>query len=198
MQRHCVWILAAGFSVFTATARAENVILVKAGNYSLNDNRQSITTNWWPSSELTIEEDATLVGLEYEWRFKNGFSIGGEYAESTHSYVERTAFGTVATGDLGQFTLTVNGKKYFKVTDWFLPYVGIGIGWGGVVLDESGTDNDNVYIGLAAQALAGAEFRFGRVGVYTGAKLVSSEVEDGEDTIDISGTAYLGGVTIHF
>lgn len=174
-------------------AQASNTVIVKAGQHSLSKERQPSIE--YLNETATFEKDSSAVGLEYEWRTRQGFAIGGEYVEFSHDW--RGPFGT--SGDLDAFTFMVNAKKYFTVAEWFLPYVGIGIGFGGALYNSSNLVDEEALVGFATQVTAGVEFRFGRVGLFTQVKRLSSKIEDGYDEqIDISGTTLFGGLAVHF
>lgn len=186
-------ITAAILAAMSAPAHAENVIMAKLGAYSLNDERQ-VTSIEYTNETLTFGDPDNVVGIEYEWRFQNKWSVGGEYVQFKTDW-RSNLFGR--RGTVEAFTLTVRGKKYFAPTDWLLPYVGAGVGFAGGIF--SSPFGESTLAGGAAQAAAGIEFLFGRVGLHTEAKVVSAAMEDdfGEE-IDMSGTGYFAGLSVHF
>lgn len=173
-------------------AGAESTIIVKGGSQTLNDATQSIAGP--PSAILNFDEQSKQAfGLEYEWQFGSGFSVGGEILHFTHDWTS----GPFSSGDLRSLTFTVNGKKYFKVTDWLRPYVGVGIGFASG--DFKGPGGTAGLFGLAAQAMGGVEFRFKQVGLYTEVKALTAQPEDSNsEKIDISGTGLYAGLSVHF
>ena len=173
-------------------AAADSTIIVKAGSHQLTDSTQYISG--FPSATLYFDDRSTsALGIEYEWRFPKNFTVGGEISGFRQEW--RSNYGTV--GDLTTLNFLVNGKKYFVVTDWFNPYVGIGLGI--ATADFEGPGGSASLAGFAGQAMAGIEFRFKHIGIYTEVKqFIAQPEDDAGETIDISGTGIYGGLSIHF
>jgi len=175
----------------TAAPRAawEIALSLKAGAFKLANGSQVV-------GGLPSTYDATArpaVGLEAEWRSRKGPAVGGEIFYHKNKV---TANGTSLSGEQKVVSVLLNGKYYFRVTDWFYPFAGAGIGlansaYGGALTGKAS--------GLAYQAMAGAEFRFGHVGLDLQYKHLASTTDDGAgEKVKVGGKGIFAGVSFIF
>lgn len=184
-------VLFLGFAA-GGTAAAESTIIIKGGSHQLAETANIISG--FPPTVVNFDDRSTsALGIEYEWRFPKGFTVGAELSGFRHEWTSSIA----TTGDLATLNFLVNGKKYFAVTKWFNPFVGFGVG--AATGDFEGPGGNTTIGGFAAQVMAGIEFRFQQVGIYTEVRHFVAEPEDDYgDDIDVSGTGVYGGLSIHF
>lgn len=177
--------------VVAVPSYADNTALIlKTGSFSLADDTQSSA-----GLPLTFDENASgIFGAELEWRMASGAAFGVELLRYNNDW--RSGIGT--SGDLDTTAFMFNGKKYFvNDRDPIRPYIGAGIGFASV--DFHGPGGSASGDDLALQAMAGIDFRFNQVGLYTEVKYLSSRPEDDfGDDIDVSGIGVFGGVSVNF
>lgn len=176
-----------------AHAYADNIIILKGGNFSLSKTQQTIL-----STNTIFDEDSSgVIAFEYEWRGDSGLSFGAEVVSYSNTYTVPTG-----SGEIDALLLTVNVKQYFRdYSAYFKPYIGAGIGAGTADLSTTtGIAFDGSAGGFAYQLMAGLEFHFhDNLGVYAEYKYISSETEDSAgEKIDISGSGIFAGLSIHF
>ena len=183
-----------GLTLGNSNSFASNgAIIFKTGNYTLSDDFQTLDATL-TVIDLTIDEDSSGVfGIEAEWHTNNNFALGGELLRFKNDWVSDAP----STGDIDATLLMFSAKKYFDLTRWLHPYIGLGVGI--AVADFEGPGGNAAAVDLAIQAKAGIEFFGEPVGLYTEVKSLSSKPEDSDgDEIDISGTGVFAGISIKF
>lgn len=99
-------------------------------------------------------------------------------------------------GDATTLALLFAPKQYIKITPWFRPYNGVGIGIafptvGGGAKYDSAT--------LISQEVIGVDFQFGKVGVVVEYKAVKDQLYNSANgDVRISGGGVFGGMSIRF
>lgn len=168
----------------------KNAIIVKLGTFTLAEKEQTVA-----GSNLTFDENSTSVfDVEYTRRFGNHFTYGGEIIHYTNTYND------FIDGEVETIVATANIKKYFDVATHFQPFIGAGIGIASIGVTGSFDGNAS---GLAASASVGAEIPFEYVGIHLEYRYINA-TPDGETTFgqtakfNVSGSALLAGVSIHF
>ncbi|HYS76073.1 MAG TPA: DUF2846 domain-containing protein [Burkholderiales bacterium] len=130
------------------------------------------------------------LGVEAELRNKAGFAVGGEIF-----YYKNDLVATGVSAKQQVLALMANGKYYFRVADWFHPFVGVGVGYADAAYsgDLKGSAG-----GAAFQGLAGMEFRFEHVGLLVQYKYLASTTGKGGADVKVGGGGVLAGVSIAF
>jgi opacity protein-like surface antigen len=169
----------------------------------------------FPAREFPIEIDQRsreAVGLEYEYRTRWGFSLGGDVLHTSNRYTASLidpssgAFVASADGQLDVYYVFAMVKKYFALTERFQPFVGAGLGL--VDARLSGGLNKQAS-GLALQLAGGLHYRIGsRVGIRAEYRHISapdialdeSEVNTGQigGNLNLSGQGAFVGISAHF
>ena len=165
-------------------------LIAKAGNFKLATANQVVGR--LPSTYATASKP--VFGMELEWRSKAGFAVGGEVFYYKNDLI---ADGTALTAQQEIYATMVNGKYYYRVADWFYPFVGAGIGYASAAY---GGDLTGKAAGPAYQGMTGAEFRFNKdVGVYVQYKHLVSTTDDGTgEKVKVGGGGVLAGLSILF
>jgi opacity protein-like surface antigen len=210
-------------------ARAEalegnNSIIPKFGTYAMSKSSQNLRVYGdetcfifcgFPSRAFPLEiEQASreVVGIEYEYRTKWGFSLGGDVLHTSNKYTTSLinpstgAFVATANGELNVNHRFVMIKKYFAMTERFRPFVGTGLGYTDARL--SGGVNQRAH-GLSLQFAGGFHYRIGsRIGIRAeyrhivapGIELDGGEVKTGQifGDLNLSGQGTFVGVSAHF
>src|SRR5262249_8893671 len=152
------------------------------GNFKLDSVRQAIGTD-----ELIYDaKSKSVYGIDVEWRSASGFAAGGEL----FSYKNKVVSASALAGEQETVVFMVNGKYYWRAASWFYPYAGAGIGAAATNFTGDFTGNST---GLAYQALAGVEFRFGHVGLYLQYKYLSANTKTHFEDEDVDVTLKVGG-----
>jgi len=163
-------------------------LFVKGGAFKLSNGAQVVGGQ--PISFDTTSRPA--AGLEIEWRSRNGLAVGGEifYHKNKVSAI------TGQAGEQTVLSLYVNGKYYFRATDWFYPFAGAGVG---VAASSYGGDFSGKANGPAYQGMVGTEFRFGKFGFDLQYKYLASTTDDGSgNKIKVGGGGLFAGVGVIF
>jgi opacity protein-like surface antigen len=171
-----------------AAGRASEIaLIVSTGAFALSNGSQVV--GGLQSSYDTASK--SVMGVQAEWRSKTGLALGGEI------FTYKNDLATTGGGpDARQETMVIlgNAKYYFRATNWLQPFVGVGIG------NASATYSGNITgtaTGLAYQGMAGAEFRFNRVGLYLQYKYLASTTGSTEK-VSVGGSGLLAGLSIIF
>ena len=174
----------------SSQATAENVIIVKAGNYTMDDTTQRIDLIPSPVN-TTFEDDVGVFGVQYEFVFNNGFSIGGGFEGFTLDYTSG-----IGSGQTDVIFVTANPKYYFLDGD-FRPFLGGSVGL--AATDFTGSI-DGTTSGLALGFQAGFRYQFSLVGVYVEYKnYFSAKTEDSENAdVDLAGSIISAGLSFAF
>lgn len=169
-------------------AAAQNVLILKTGEYRLSDTDQVLL-----GRDIDYEASVRpLINLEYQWRFKNQLSVGADLLAFDDDYL----FSSRAPGTLEAYLLSANVKKFFTVTPWLHPYVGVGAGQ--LVVDLQGPVQGGID-GYGLHANAGIELRIKRLGVYAEYKQLNAQAKDADnERITLSGRGLLFGAGLHF
>jgi opacity protein-like surface antigen len=159
------------------------------GSFKLANDAQSV--GGAPSTFDATSRPA--VAIEGEWRNSGGPAIGGEVFYYKN---QLTNNGTALQADQTVVAVLLNGKYYFRASDWFYPFVGVGAG--GASATYSG-DLTGKASGAAYQLMAGAEIRFSSVGLQLQYRSLGSTIDDGAgDKVKIGGRGVFAGVSIIF
>lgn len=130
-----------------------------------------------------------------EWRSRNGLAVGSEVLYYKNKVTAIVA-GTTRTAEQTVLSFFLNGKYYLQVSDWFYPFAGVGIGGAGSSYSGDLTGKAS---GLAYQGMAGAEFRFGNVGLYLEYKALASTTDDGaNEKVKVGGKGAFAGLSVIF
>lgn len=164
-------------------------LIVSAGTFKMDNGNQVVAG--LPSTYDTSSK--SVFGIEAEWRFGSGFSVGGEIFSYKNDLVTPTAANPNSQQEVLAFM--VNGKYYFRAASWFYPFVGAGIGLASASYSGGLTGSAT---GMAFQGLAGMEFRFKPVGVYLQYKNLSAKTGDSGKEVNVGGSGFLAGVSISF
>jgi len=176
----------------TVSGRGWDIAVIpKASTFKLAEGNQVVggqPSNINPTSKPVYD-------LEVEWRDDSGLAAGGEVFYYRN---EMTAAGPpVLRADQAVFAVTANAKYYIRVTSWFYPFVGAGIGFTDTSYSGDLTGGSN---GFAYQGLAGLEIRpFRHVGVYGSYKYLVSTTEDSAgEKVKVGGRAFMAGISLIF
>jgi opacity protein-like surface antigen len=216
---------------WTLVARAEafdgnNSIIPKVGWYAMSRSSQNLQVYGdetcsllifcgFPSREFPFEiqqPSSEVVGLEYEYRTRWGFSLGGDVLHTSNKYTASLinpstgAFVAPADGKLDVNYLFFMTKKYFAVTERFQPFVGAGLGLADARL-SGGVDKRAS--GLSLQLAGGIHYRIGdRIGIraeyrYVHAPDIALDPEEANTggifgDLNLSGKGTFVGVSAHF
>jgi len=163
-------------------------VIAKGGAFKLSDSTQVIGT--FPS---TYQTTSPAASLELEWRSRDGLAVGGEV------FYHKNKVTNDVNGQTGERTVVsffLNGKYYFRATDWFYPFAGIGVG--GATASYGGGLSGKAS-GVAYQGMAGTEFRFGNVGLYLEYKYLASTTDDGTgNKAKVGGNGAFAGLSLIF
>jgi len=138
------------------------------------------------------------AGIELEWRSRSGLALGGEVFYYKNELV---ANATGLASEQKAYATMLNGKYYFRATDWFYPYVGAGAG---LVTSSYGGNLTGKASGPAFQGLAGAEFRFNGVGLHLQFKYLAGTTEGklattgATEKVKVGGAGVLAGISFIF
>jgi opacity protein-like surface antigen len=161
-------------------------LIAKGGAFKLANVTQTVAG--LASTYDTASKPA--LGIEAEWRNKSGFAVGGEIF-----YYKNDLIATGVIGEQKVVALMANGKYYLPLANWFHPFVGAGVGYADAIYSGGlkGTAG-----GVAYQGLAGAEFRFGPVGLQVQYKYLAATTGKSGQDVKVGGSGVLGGVSIAF
>jgi opacity protein-like surface antigen len=172
----------------TRPARGAVAVILKSGAFELSEEDQDFLG---AQTTYTTSSDGEL-GIEVEWRHSSGFAVGGEYLRYRNDL--ENVLGASGTAKTDAFM--VNGKKYFEIARVFQPYVGVGLG---AVTTSLSDDFSGSGGGFGYQFMAGVEFRFDRVGIYTEFKNVYAKPEDSDgEQMNVGGSGLFVGVSFAF
>lgn len=139
--------------------------------------------------------DATskpAAGIEGEMRHSGGFALGGEVFYYKNDLLVN---GTALKAQQQVIAVMANGKYYFRVANWFHPFVGVGVGATDAVYSGDLTGSAG---GAAFQGMAGMEFRFEHVGVLVQYKYLASTTGKSGNDVKVGGGGVLAGLSIIF
>ena len=176
----------------TTDSESALALILKGGNYSMSEQSQLLLG----SSSQFDSKSTGVAGVELEWRFRNGFALGGEL----YRFSNKIDAGTIAETKMDVLVFMVDLKRYFEIANFFYPYVGAGVG--DAIADFS-TDFSGGATGrssgFAYQAMAGIEFRIKNVGIYTEVKRLYSTTNDSTgEIVKVGGTGKSVGLSISF
>lgn len=165
-------------------------IHVKSGDYSMDSTRQTV---FGRTLEIT-EKDSSSFAVEYQYKFENNLSIGGEILEAKHSYTD-TENGN--RGDIYTSMFLFEAKYNIDMTQWLYSFVGVSAGFAVTEFDGPVTGNT---AGTALGYSAGLTFRFSNhVGLTFQYKQMDSNTEDSSGNIfDVSGKSLTANVSVFF
>jgi len=169
-----------------------NVIIVKAGTYTIETQTQRVDA--FPTITATFEEDGGTAGVEFDHLFKSGVSIGGGYQTFNLDYTYTGAGG--GSGDVDASFFLFNSKYHFAKGS-FKPFIGASVGF--ALTDFSGGVTGNT-IGIAAGVMAGIRWQFSTVGIYAEYKnMLAADTEDSLDAeVDLAGDSVTAGLSFAF
>ena len=185
------WIfLLAGmlFAPLTILA-SENVVIVKGGTYKIDDRNQLIDDGTFIAT--TFEKNTSIIAVEFDHVFDNGFSLGGGYQGFDMDYNS-----AVGAGDFHADFALFNGKIYFT-KNRFKPFIGFSAGL--IWADFNGNITGGS-LGVAIAGMAGFRWQYGAAGLYVEYKnFISADTADGDsDEVDLTGETITGGISISF
>ena len=166
-----------------------NVIIVKAGTYTIDTTAQRIDS--FPTVNASFDEDGGTYGVEYDHVFGNGISIGGGYQRFNLDYTSNAG-----SGDVDASFIMFNGKYYFLNSD-FKPFIGASAGF--AVTDFNGGITGNT-VGFATAVMVGIRYQFSLVGIYAEYKnYLTADTEDSLDAeVDLAGDSVTAGLSFEF
>ena len=142
------------------------------------------------------QTSSPVLGVEAEWRSRNGFAGGGEVFYYKNDLVTNPGTATAANSQQQVLAVMANGKYYLRAADWFYPFAGAGIGFANAAY--SGGSLTGSAGGLAYQGMAGMEFRFGRVGLQLQYKYLAAAAGGSGKDLKVGGSGVLAGVSVAF
>jgi len=164
-------------------------LMLKGGTLSIAEDRQTIL-----SVDRSFDDSAGLFAAEVYYQFSSGLTVGGELLSYTAKF---TTVGLSDTHNVDVTVILANVKKYFRHYSSLQPYIGAGAGL--AVTDISGPSIGGNTAGVAYQLLTGIEYRGANVGVFGEFKYLGADTEDDNgESVDVSGTGVLAGVSFHF
>ncbi len=165
-------------------------VIAKTGAFSLSETTQAIAGQ--PSSFK--KGSKPVVGLEAEFRHRNGLALGGE---AFYYKNEVSLNGTTLQGDQEVVAGMLNAKYYFTANNWLHPFIGVG---GGASNAKFSGGARGTMAGSVYQAMVGADLRFSRrFGLYLEYKFLKSTTSDNSgQTIDVGGSGILAGLSFVF
>jgi opacity protein-like surface antigen len=163
-------------------------LIATGGAFKLANENQPVAG--LPSTFDTASKPA--AGIEAEMRHRGGFAVGGEVFYYKNDLLVN---GTALKAQQQVMAVMANGKYYFRVADWFHPFVGVGVGATDAVYSGDLTGSAG---GAAFQGMAGMEFRFGHVGLLVQYKYLASTTGKSGNDVKVGGGGVLGGLSIIF
>jgi opacity protein-like surface antigen len=163
-------------------------LIASAGSFKLSKENQTV-------AGLASTYDTTsdsVFSIEAEWRGRSGVAWGLEYFSYKNDLVTS---GTMPDAEQRVYAVMLNGKYYFRAADWLYPFAGVGIGKATASYSGGLTGHAS---GFAYQGLAGAELRFGSIGIYAQYKYFGSQVGGNGNDVKVNGSGVLGGISISF
>jgi opacity protein-like surface antigen len=163
-------------------------LIANAGTFKMADGNQVV-------GGLASTFDTTsksVFGVEAEWRSKAGIAVGGEVFHYKNDLVST---GTIPNAQQEVLAIMANGKYYFRLANWFYPFVGAGVGLASTSYSGGLTGTAT---GFAYQGLAGMEFRFNRIGLNVQYKYLDATTGDSGKEVEVGGSGILAGVSIAF
>lgn len=176
--------------ISTPAIAGKNSIHIKTGDYSLDNTNQVILNR-----AIDIKEkDNGYIAIEYQYKFDNNLSIGGDFIKLEHEY---TQVSNGNTGDIFTNLILFNLKYHFDAASWLQPFVGVSAG---VVSAELEGPIFGDAIGTATGLGAGLAFVFtDTVGFTIEYKQINAEPEDTDGTVvDVSGSSITGALSLTF
>jgi len=165
-------------------------LLLKGGQFTLSNDSQKIG-----NVDRDVNDKASGVySIEAYYQLRNGFTVGVEYmGYSTEIHTP----GFSDKNDVDVTGIFINGKKYFQTDSHFQPYIGAGLG--GTSTDVSGPTINGSTSGFSYQVMVGAEYRGKSFGVFGEYKYINADTEsDNNEKIDLSGSGFFAGISLHF
>lgn len=166
-------------------AESYNNITIKTGSFTLDTQNQTID-----STPVTFNtSSSTVYAIEYERKLRNNLSFGGELISYKNTFVPGNSKANVTH-------VFANFKKYFDVTTYVHPFIGVGAGASTVSLSGGfgGTAD-----GFGVQFMAGIKFPFEDVSAVVEYKVISADPSDDfGSSVDLSGDGLFAGIAINF
>lgn len=165
-------------------------IHIKSGDYNIDTTRQTV---FGRILDIT-EKDSSSFAVEYQYKFENNISIGGEVLEAKHRYTD-TENGNM--GDIYTSMFLFEAKYNIDLTQWLYSFVGLSAGLAVSEFDGPVTGNT---VGTALGYSAGLTFRFSNhVGLTFQYKQMDSDTEDSAgNKFDASGRSLTANVSVFF
>jgi len=183
-------ILIFGLLITNTAAAGDFVLMIKSGRMELADETQTIDV--LPRT-FSDKSDRTF-GLGWEIRNINNVGLGMEYVTYEHEFTPATIDGYAKTQ-----LLMFSARKYFAPSKMFLPFLGIGLGYGLTKYDDGIGDADHD-LNYALQVTGGFELQFAEdFGIFLEAKGVASGTDGERDNeFDFSSTGLMAGISFIF
>lgn len=175
-------------SISPEPARTSGFALIAYGGAFKMANGNQVIAGLSSTYDVTSN---SVFGVEAEWRSKGGIALGGEVFHYENDLV---ATGIPSARQEVLATM-VNGKYYFRLGNWFFPFVGAGGGYARATFSEGLTGKTQ---GPAYQGLAGLEFRFKQIGFYVQYKYLASTTGDPGKQVKVGGSGIVAGVSLVF
>jgi opacity protein-like surface antigen len=172
----------------TESGRKWEVALIASGGTFKMANGNQVLAGLASTFDTTSN---SVFDVEAEWRSKAGIAMG---AEVFHYKNDLVATG-IPSGRQEVVVALVNGKYYFRVANWFYPFLGAGVGYTNATYGNGFTGKTK---GLAYQGLAGMELRFEQIGFQVQYKYLASTTGDTGNEVKVGGRGILAGVSIAF
>lgn len=168
-----------------AYAEKKNSFSFKGGNFQLDNTAQTVG-----ASSIVFEEDSTEVfSFEYERQLPGNFS----FAVGVTRYSNDILSGATSSSSADIAHVMVLGRKYFELSKYFLPYLGVGIGPSIATIDGSGISVSSFH------GVAGFKIPLDRISLILEYKAISSTVKDiDNDKFDVSGDGVFAGISFNF
>jgi len=190
-MRNIIVIVSVGFH---SLVYSENVITPGFHSYNLDKTSQTILGK---KAEFKVTggiEKFLNGGVQYLYRFDNGFSFGGEFEMNSWVYDSPENPRENNFNDATYRGLYLVVKKYFTIKNILKPYVGFGFGYNEVDLNgdidahlEGKTGQLHAGLSIMFTEHAGFDFLFKRV------QGSSTDVNGGE--MDLNGNMFFLGMT---
>ena len=167
----------------------EVAVIAKAGTFKMANDNQVV--GGLPS---TFDANSKwVVGGELEWRSKSGPAAGAELFYYRNAL---TANGTSLAGRQTVTAFMLNGKYYFRASNWLYPFVGGGVGLTSATYSGALSGRAS---GLAYQGLAGVEFRYETLGFVLQYKYLAATTDDGAgEKVKVGGKGIFAGLSLAF
>lgn len=149
--------------------REQWAVLARMGRFDIVDEGQTLA-----GVATAFDMAATgAFGVEAQYRMPSGLVLG---AEAMLYQGDMKAVSSANTGTMDVTNLLANVYQYFRVSESFYPYVGVGVGT--TLVSFSGNVVTGDTSGLATQVMLGVEWRIDDFGLFVDWRRITAETED--------------------